>query len=74
VPATRVVLPPGVLTAARGIPAVIALRGLLAGSGFDPRRLRLEWITPDDPHDFVEKITDFTNLIRALGPSPVSYE
>jgi heterodisulfide reductase subunit A len=50
------------------------LRGLLAGSGFDPRRLRLEWITPDDPHDFVGKITDFTNLVRALGPSPVSYE
>jgi len=50
------------------------LRGLLAGSGFDPRRLRLEWITPDDPYDFVDKITDFTNLVRALGPSPVSYE
>ena len=48
------------------------LRSLLAKSGFDPRRLRLEWITPDDPHDFVRKITDFTNLIRALGPSPVS--
>jgi heterodisulfide reductase subunit A len=47
------------------------LRGLLAKSGFDARRLRLEWITPDDPHDFVDKITDFTNLVRALGPSPV---
>jgi len=47
------------------------LRGLLAQSGFDPRRLRLEWITPDDAHDFVTKITDFTNLVRALGPSPV---
>ncbi|HSR29694.1 MAG TPA: hydrogenase iron-sulfur subunit, partial [Anaerolineae bacterium] len=47
------------------------LRGLLAESGFDPRRLRLEWITPDDPHDFVDKITNFTNLMRALGPSPV---
>ena len=44
---------------------------MLAGSGFDPRRLRLEWITPDDPHDFVSKIADFTNLVRALGPSPV---
>ena len=31
-PATRFVLPPGVLTAARGIPAVIALRGLLAAA------------------------------------------
>jgi len=50
------------------------LRGMLAESGFDPRRLRLEWITPDDPHDFVGKITDFTNLVRALGPSPVRSE
>ncbi len=47
------------------------LHTLLAESGFDPRRLRLEWITPDDPHDFVRKIVDFTDLIRALGPSPV---
>ena len=47
------------------------LRGLLAESGFDPRRLRLEWITPDDPHDFVSKIADFTALIRALGLSPI---
>jgi heterodisulfide reductase subunit A2 len=47
------------------------LQTLLAQSGFDPRRLRLEWITPDDPHDFVDKITDFTRLVRALGPSPV---
>ncbi|MBN1657041.1 MAG: hydrogenase iron-sulfur subunit [Anaerolineae bacterium] len=47
------------------------LRGMLAQSGFDPRRVRLEWITPDDPHDFVTKITDFTNLVKALGPSPV---
>jgi len=47
------------------------LRSLLAESGFDPRRLRLEWITPDDPHDFVSKIADFTALIRALGLSPI---
>jgi heterodisulfide reductase subunit A len=51
-----------------------ALRGMLVESGFDPRRLRLEWITPDDPHDFVGKITDFTNLMRALGPSPARSE
>jgi len=47
-----------------------ALRGMLAESGFDPRRLRFEWITPDDAQDFVNKITDFTNMVRALGPSP----
>lgn len=46
------------------------LRWLFRENGFDPRRLRLAWITPDDPHDFVGKITDFTSLVRALGPSP----
>jgi heterodisulfide reductase subunit A len=51
-----------------------ALRGMLAESGFDPRRLRLEWITPDDPHDFVGKLKSFTNLMRALGPSPARSE
>jgi coenzyme F420-reducing hydrogenase delta subunit len=45
------------------------LREQLAESGFDPRRLRLEWVTPDDPHDFVDKITDFANLILSLTPS-----
>lgn len=43
---------------------------MLTESGFDPRRLCLEWITPDDPYDFVGKITRFTDLVRALGPSP----
>jgi heterodisulfide reductase subunit A len=46
------------------------LKQMLAQSGFDSRRVCLEWITPDDPHDFVGKITDFTGLVRALGPSP----
>jgi heterodisulfide reductase subunit A len=43
------------------------LREMLAESGFDPRRLRLEWIAPDDPHDFVNKITDFADLLQALS-------
>ena len=50
------------------------LRELLAESGFDPRRIRLEWISPDDPQDYVRKITDFTSLVRALGPRPVRDE
>lgn len=46
------------------------LRGMLASRGFDQRRLRLEWVTPDDPHDFANKITDFAQLIQALGRLP----
>jgi heterodisulfide reductase subunit A len=49
------------------------LRDMLAASGFDPRRLRLEWIAPDDAHAFVDKIADFTSLVRALGPNPARH-
>ncbi len=42
------------------------LRGLLAANGFDPRRLRLEWISPDNPHDFVAKVSGFTELVAKL--------
>jgi heterodisulfide reductase subunit A-like polyferredoxin len=42
------------------------LRSLLAGNGFDPRRLRLEWIVPDDPRDFVQKVSSFAELVAKL--------
>lgn len=42
------------------------LRSLLAGNGFDPRRLRLEWIVPDDARDFVSKVSGFTELVAKL--------
>jgi heterodisulfide reductase subunit A len=47
-----------------------ALCAQLRESGFDPRRLRREWITPDDPADFVSKITGFAGLVASLGPGP----
>ena len=45
---------------------IATLRELLAGNGFDPRRLRLEWIVPDDPRDFVKKVSSFTELVAKL--------
>ncbi len=45
------------------------LQGLLSGNGFDRRRVRLEWIHGDSPEDFVNKVTDFAQLVRTLGPS-----
>jgi F420-non-reducing hydrogenase iron-sulfur subunit len=47
------------------------LRGLLSYKEFDPRRLRLDWITPDDGPAFVAKIESFVEFIRALGPSAI---
>jgi heterodisulfide reductase subunit A len=46
---------------------VQTLHQWLIGYGYDPRRLKLEWMSPDDPVHFVETVTEFTNLMRALG-------
>jgi coenzyme F420-reducing hydrogenase delta subunit len=45
---------------------IVTLKEMLAKSGFDARRLRLEWITPDDPEAFVNLISDFAAFIAAL--------
>ena len=36
--------------------------------GFDRRRLRFEYIQPDDPDDYVQKLTSFSNLVCNLRP------
>jgi heterodisulfide reductase subunit A len=48
------------------------LRGLLKEAGFDPRRLRLEWLKPDDAQKFVEVVTEFTEEMECLGPTDIS--
>jgi coenzyme F420-reducing hydrogenase delta subunit/ferredoxin len=45
------------------------LRTLLTKRGFESRCLRLVWIQPDNPQEFVSKITAFTELVKALGPN-----
>ena len=45
---------------------IATLSKLLAANGFDPRRLRLAWITPDDPRDFVRQVSGFTELVAKL--------
>jgi F420-non-reducing hydrogenase iron-sulfur subunit len=37
--------------------------------GIDPGRLRLEWISSAEGAKFAEVATEFTEAIRALGPS-----
>lgn len=35
-------------------------------------RLHLEWISSAEAQKFVRTVTDFTEKIRSLGPSPIS--
>ena len=46
------------------------VEGLIAFSGYQPERLRLEWISSAEGVKFAEVIREFTEQIRALGPAP----
>ncbi|MDH4208182.1 MAG: hydrogenase iron-sulfur subunit, partial [Anaerolineae bacterium] len=48
------------------------LREMLKETGFDPRRLRLEWFKPDDAERFVGTVKEFTDDIEYLGPTGIS--
>jgi coenzyme F420-reducing hydrogenase delta subunit/predicted transcriptional regulator len=48
------------------------LKKLLALTGFEPDRLRLEWVSASEGQRFVKVVTEFTEQIKKLGPSPLS--
>ncbi len=39
--------------------------------GIPPERIRLEWVSSSEGVRFAEVIRDFTEQVRALGPSPL---
>ena len=45
---------------------------LIEKTGLNPDRLRLEWVSASEGQMFAEIVTEFTNHIKELGPSPVS--
>jgi len=50
------------------------LKKLIAQTGLEPERLRLEWVSASEGGRFAEIVGDFTNQIMALGPSPLAGE
>jgi coenzyme F420-reducing hydrogenase delta subunit/predicted transcriptional regulator len=48
------------------------LKKLLALTGLEPERLRLDWVSASEGQRFAQIVTEFTEQIRELGPSPVS--
>ena len=48
------------------------LRRLLTLTGLELGRLRLEWVSASEGQRFAQIVTEFTNQIKKLGPSPVS--
>ncbi|MEX2753314.1 MAG: hydrogenase iron-sulfur subunit [Candidatus Freyarchaeota archaeon] len=50
------------------------LKNLIAKTGLEPERLRLEWIPASGGALFAEVVKDFTNQLLSLGPSPLAGE
>ena len=51
---------------------IALLRILLQQFGFDPDRLRLEWISAGEGEKFQKTIVDFTDTVKDIGQSPIS--
>jgi F420-non-reducing hydrogenase iron-sulfur subunit len=50
---------------------IAVIRNLLAFTGIDPERLRVEWVSSAEAPKLVQIVTEFSNKIKALGPSPL---
>jgi DNA-binding transcriptional ArsR family regulator len=48
------------------------LKKLMACASLEPERLRLEWVSASEGGRFAELVNEFTNQIKALGPSPLA--
>ena len=53
---------------------VAVLKKLLAFAGIDPARLRVDWLSSAEAPTFVRVATEFSEQIKALGPSPLKLE
>ena len=47
-----------------------AIELLLEDFGLEPERFRLEWISSSEAQKFADVMTDMTEILKSLGPSP----
>ena len=47
------------------------LQKLLAKTGFEPQRIRLEWNSAAEGQRFANLVKEFTEQVRAVGPTPL---
>jgi len=50
------------------------LKKLLALTGLEDGRLRLEWVSASEGARFADIVREFTNQVKSLGPSPLAGE
>ena len=49
-----------------------AIELMLEDFGLEPERFRLEWISSSEAQKFADVMTEMTETLRAMGPSPYS--
>jgi F420-non-reducing hydrogenase iron-sulfur subunit len=50
---------------------VLLLKKLMQQAGFEPERLRLEWISASEGSKLAEVIKDYVRVLKKLGPNPI---
>ena len=45
---------------------------MLEDFGLEPERFRIEWIASSEAQKFSDVMTDMTEILKDLGPSPYS--
>jgi len=53
---------------------VSLVKKLLSQLGVSPQRIRLEWLSAAEGQAFAHVVTDFTEKVKELGPSPLNQE
>ncbi|HJX23415.1 MAG TPA: hydrogenase iron-sulfur subunit [Candidatus Bathyarchaeia archaeon] len=51
---------------------IAALRKLLQQLGFEPQRLRVEWVSASEGARFADVVKEMTDEIKRLGPNPLT--
>ncbi len=53
---------------------IALLRMILEEYGFDPKRLKLEWVSASEGEKFQTTVVNFVETIKELGPTPLKKE
>lgn len=53
---------------------IALLRTVLEQYGFNPKRLKLEWVSASEGEKFQKTVTEFVNTVKELGPTPLVKE
>jgi coenzyme F420-reducing hydrogenase delta subunit len=53
---------------------IALLRVLLEQYGFNPDRLKLEWVSASEGQKFQKTIKDFNEVVMEMGPNPINEE